>query len=482
MAQTAIEHARTILGGVIPDRKDRLEDALRHLTVDHFTDKDLRNVFVMLQRYANVTGYVLKQSAMADMLRASNVDAGRVALYEETFEFLSQLPVSDQDFSWSLLQIRELAAERATGEILTTAMEVLHRGVRDKHDKLHQGHEDARRHVLEGLAEIDRALSMQDAPEGVVQHEPDEMLADYVARKRSRLSGAPLGVYFGVGELDAKIGGYQPGDFNLFAGYTSSGKTTACTQLAWNAAINQGINVIYLTTETLRPQVRRKLIARHSMHDVFGMPDGLNTRDLRSGSLDDYHEAKFQDVINDFARNPAYGKINVVQLPRGANVSSAEAALLRIGRAMPVGLCVLDYAQLLKPDRRHNSDREGYSEVVKDLKQAATTFEEGNGVPLVSPWQVNRTSWEEAQRTGFYTTKATSETAEASNTADIIVSLLEPPENNDRRAELKAQVLKNRDGETSGSILLTVDYATSCFTGQGRGADEMESLLGGSGF
>lgn len=473
-------HSRKILAGIVPDRQDLLDVALKHLTVDHFTDPTLRNVFVMLDKYYNVTGHVLKQQAMVDLLVQGKQDAGRIALYQETFDFLEETNVSDADFRWSLDRIKEIAAERRTAEVLAEAMEVLTKGITDAKGVYHHGHEDARAAVLNGLAMIDRTLAMQDAPEGVIQFEADEMLADYVARKRARESGAPMGVYFGVPALDSKIGGLQNGDLDVVAGFTSSGKTALCIQLAWHAAVVQGLNVVYLTTETLRPQVRRKLLSRHSVLDLFGLPEGLNSKDLRDGTLSTHEEAVLQDVIHDLAHNPSYGKTNIVQLPKNATVGTAEARAMSVGRDMEIGLVVLDYAFLLKPSRNHQSTREGLVEVLQDAKQAATTFYDGRGIPIVTPWQTGRSRWEKAQETGSYGSDATSDTAESINIADILVALLEQKERQ-RRSTVKGQILKNRDGETANSIEISVDYAT-CNFNSSSATSSMESLLDGSMF
>lgn len=165
-----------------------------------------------------------------------------------------------------------------------------------------------------------------------------------------------------------------------------------------------------------------------------------------------------------------------------------EARLLRVRRQFPVDLLVIDYLALLRSERRRESDREELGSIIKAAKQLATTFDDGRGVPVISPWQVNRSSKEAAAKAGMYTTAALAETAEATNSSDVIVSLLEPEDNTSRFADLRAQVLKNRDGETHNSIPLMVDYATSMFRDKqevqaaaadgGPGGNSFESLLG----
>jgi replicative DNA helicase len=479
MARTASEHTQVVLSAIIPDRRDLLDKAMKHLTPDHFPDQMHKNIFLMLENYVNVTGAVLTRAALSDILTRGGIDAGKAAFYEETYDALVVQAASEEDFHWSLDQVRELAAERATGEVLTTSMQVLSQGFTDPKGRVYQGHQDARSLALQGFAEIDRDLSMQDAPEGTIQSDADKILNDYIAAKKARELGKPLGVYFGVPEVDLKQGGAQNGDLILVAGYSNSGKTAACIQWAWNAAVTQGVNVVYLTTETIRPQVIRKLISRHSRLDLFDLPEGLNSVDLKGGTLPDHLESKFQDVLNDLTRNPSYGKINVVQLPRGATVGVCESRLVRLGRETELGFCVMDYAQLVNPEHRHNSDREALGSVVKGFKQVTTTFYDGRGLPIVSPWQTNRTSWEKAQQSGQYTSSATSETAEATNTPDGILSLLEPQENNSRYATLRYQQLKARDGETTAPVEIEVDYATCFFSGKKR-AGSMEDLLDAS--
>jgi len=461
---TATEHCRQLLAAIIPDRRDLLDKALRHLSASHFPDRVLANLFTMLENYAGVTTAVISRPALADMLARLNADMGTVALYQETYDLLASTQVDDSAFLWSLEQIRELAAGRATAAALTHAMQILTQGV-DEEGETVRGHAPARAHVLSRFADIDRDLSMQEAPEGDMRAEADEIIGDYADRKAARLSGRSIGVEFGIPALDAKITGLQNGELVLIVGYTSEGKTSLVSQLGWNAAVNQGRNVVILTTETVRQQIRRRMVARHSCLPHFGSPEGLNSRDIKHGTLSADQERVLRAVVADFTTNPGYGRCYLVQVPRAATMGYIESKLFRIQRMFPVDLVIMDYLALLRPERRRNSDREELGSILKEAKQLATTFNDGVGVPFVSPWQVSRTARQEAERCGFYTASALSETAEASNSADLIVSLLAPLDTSERTATVKMQVMKNRDGERANSIEVFVDYATSRFGG-----------------
>lgn len=463
---TSSEHSRVVLSGILGGRRDLLEKANSALSPEHFPEKVHANIFKMLLRYADQTGgAVMPLKHLDDSLRGK-ADPGQVLLYTETYEALAEIRVDDAEFAWSVQQLRELAAERATESALAESMEILKRGktvgVGAAAETL-MGHEAARIRILESFQEIDRDLVRQEAPEGDLRDEATEMVNDYAERKSDRLHGRTSGVRFGIDALDRKIGGMQRGELVLAAGYSSDGKSTLCVQAAWSAAIEQNKNVVFLTTETLRPQIRRKIVSRHSRLAQFGLSDGLNSRDLKDGTLPEDLEPVHTAIVNDIARNPAYGRIYIAQVPRAAGLTSVEQRLNRIQRKFDVDMVVMDYLALLVSDRRRVTVREELASTLKDAKLIATTFNNGKGVPFLSPWQVSRAAREAAAELGQYTRASLSETAEATNSPDLIVSLLAPEDNTDRNAELVMQVLKNRDGETANGISVSVDYATSYF-------------------
>lgn len=459
---SAIEHSKVVLSGIIQGRRDLLEKASSSLVEEHFPEQVHMNLFKMLIRYGERTGgAVMPLKHLDDSLRGK-ASASKVLLYSETYSALAEVKVDEAEFLWSVQQLRELSAEKATGEALTEAMEILRRGKVVGKDT-YQGHEDARARLLDSFQEIDRGLVQQDAPEGDMRDEATDMAADYAERKAARLNGTSTGILFGISELDRKIGGMQPGELVLAAGYSSDGKSSLCVQAAWSAAIEQGKNVVFLTTETLRPQIRRKIISRHSRLSQFSLPDGLNSRDLKDGTLPEDLESAYLEVVRDITRNPNYGRIYIAQVPRASGISSIEQRLYRVQRQFNVELVVMDYLALLISDRQRQTTREELANTLKVAKMIATTFDNARGVPFMSPWQMSRAAREAADQVGRYTSASLSETAEATNSPDLIVSLLAPADNTDRHAQLNMQILKNRDGVTADGIAVSVDYATSYF-------------------
>lgn len=459
---TASEHGKIVLSAIIPGRRDLLERALHLLTPEHFQERVQSRMFAWLQRYSDFTaGAVLPRKYLDDTLR-DRADPGQLQLFLESYDLYSESTVDDAEFAWSVQQLREIASEKATGEAITEAMEVLRNGVQDGRE-FYKGHEDARARLLERFQQIDRDLTMQDAPEGDVREERSDILSDYAERKNARERGTSQGILFGVDEIDRKVGGMQPGELVLVAGSSSSGKSSFAVQAAWSASVEQKKNVVFLTTETLRPQIRRKLVSRHSKLPMFDLPEGLNNRDLKAGTLDTTQEAKLMEVVDDLTNNPSYGHLYVAQVPRSASLPSLEQRLYRIQRRFQIDLVIVDYLALLTVDRRRESTREELSNLMKEAKLLAVTFDNARGVPLLSPWQMNRSGQEAAASTGVYTMRAMAETSEAANSADVILTMVPPEDNSERYADLTMQILKNRDGETASGMIVQADYATSAF-------------------
>lgn len=469
------EHARTLFSAIVPDRKDLLESALSQLSSEHFSvnskdsrDETWRNMFIVFEHYYNIAGDVLTKKAVTDAIRgAASSDAGKVRQYEAVYESLETSTASEPDFRWAVEQLKELYATRETKAALVDAMAALTTGIEGPRGEEIKGHSAAREQIMAKFGEIDLRLHVQEAPDGNARDEEDDILSDYELKKAIHLSGESPGINFGVPGLDKYLGGLQPGELDFVLGYSSSGKTSLCVQLGWWAAFMQNKNVVYVTTETLRSQVRRKAISRHSKLEKFGIEDGLNSLDLKRGTLSETEERKLQEVVHDFAKGDGYGNFRIMQASEGMSISSLKVRLQAIQSKQPVDLVIIDALYILSSDVKRASPRDELNSTIEKAKSLATTFDNGNGVPLVTPWQTSREHKERADRDRRYSMAAMAETAYAERYADIVVSLLEPAQSQ-RNTTLSCAVIKNRDGEQSPNFDIDADYATSTFTDSGR--------------
>jgi replicative DNA helicase len=488
-----VDHGKRVLAVILIGRSPRaLAYAQRRLALEHFPDRTQQALFGMAENYASQTGGgVLTLEAVEDALH--DAPPGRAALYREYWEALKRcLPEGRDGFIHSVNQLRERAAERLTGEALAQGREVLTTGAEDG-QRLLKGHADARAWVMSEFARIERELAMADSPEGDMRAERDELAAQYSAAEASRRNRSDV-VATGLPSLDVVLGGgLRRGELDFLLAFTSIGKTGLCCQVAWDAVVRQGKNVVFFTTETLRSQVRIKIMSRHSR--LFA-PAGVNSRDIRAGTLSrscpfGRHEAGcgcgrevYQATIDDFTTKPGYGHLNLAQVPRGATVATVDARLKVISREWEADLVIIDYLMLLRSDTAYRSKRETLAEIVNEAKALATGYRDGRGVPVLSPWQVNKEGWQAAKASGYYDLDSAAETAEARNTADLVMSMLltETTDSRGGRAvPIKLEVLKNRDGERGSSVELLADYATSHFAevASARAEDVLVDITGG---
>jgi replicative DNA helicase len=458
-----------VLAAIIPDRKDLYLYATHHLEPEHFRVQEQRKVFEILEKYYDVAGDVLPAATLSDLLIRSGVDEAKQLMYEQLYaDFVSYEP-QDHEFRYAVDALKDLRAKHRTGEVITQAFEILERGI-EMPDRERKGHADAREFLYAELGDIDKLNNIESAPEGDVRTERDEVLQDY-ADKKAGIDGD--GIKTGIPSIDSVTGGFRNGELALIAAYTSQGKTQFMTQTFWDAAVMQGKNVYFATSETVRTQVRRRLICRHSRLPQFEHPGGLNVRDLRDGTLDPQGEKVLQMVVDDLYTNPSYGKLHLAQIPRGATLGYLESKMKRQGEMWEIHLTGVDYLALLKPDRRRDNNREELNDILKDAKVMATSFYNGRGVPMLSPWQMSKTAYANAVLSGAYQLTSLADTSEAEKTPDQLIAMLHTEDN---RHVAKMQFLKCRDGEIPPLFSLSVDYRNAYLGEYDGGSGDMDLL------
>lgn len=452
-----IEHDKVVLAGILPDRRDLMMHAMQHLEADHFRNGTIKNLWLMLERYYDVAVGIMPKKVLSDLMgRSEQVDAAKALLYEQVYEECATMQVADHEFRYSIDALKDLKAQELTGEAIATAFEILERGY-DVGKVRMEGHKDARKFAYEQFSNIDRLDNVEASPEGDMRHEGADVLQEYADRKSGKTG---IGVLSGINSLDSVTGGFQNGELCLVCAFTNQGKTMFTCQVTWYAAVQQGKNVFFASSETVRGTVRRRIIARHSRLPMFEYPRGLNAKDIRDGTLSPKEEEILRAVVHDLDTNPNYGRIYIAQVPRGATLSYLEARMNRQGASWDIHLGVVDYLALLKPDRVRGNEREEFNDTLRGAKTFATSFQEGRGVPLVSPWQIRRESYMDALRTGAYGLASLSDTSEAEKSSDQIISLLGMPET---KGELTMQFLKMRDGEIPPPATLETDFRNAYF-------------------
>lgn len=416
------DNGRVVLAGVLPNRRDLWFQVQHHLEPEHFGDADQRAMYKLIERYYDLAGDIMPASVLTDLLHNAGIDESKQLIYEQLYADLASYQPADHEFRYAIHALKDMRARHRTGEAITTAFEILERGV-DLKDRAHKGHEDARDFLYTELGAIDKLNNIESAPEGDIRVESEDVLQEY-ADKKSGATGN--GILSGIPSVDLVTGGFQRGELALVAAYTGNGKSQMLTQICWDVAVMQGKNFFFATSETVRGQARRRMIARHSRLPQFGLPNGLNVRDIRDATLDPQQEKVLKEVLDDLRNNPAYGKMFIAQVPRGATLTYVESKMKRQGEQWQIDVVGIDYLALLKPDRKRDNNREELNDILKDAKVLATSFYNGQGVPIISPWQMSQSAFKSALVAGSYQLANLADTSEAEKCMPLWSRVLTP--------------------------------------------------------
>jgi len=465
---------KTVLSSIFPDNKSRLY-YLQEKVEDGYFSGNYLDLWRIINRVSHMTGgLVASRAAIQTTLdRAVGLPIERKASIEDTLNgIISGVEISEVDFRASVAFLEEEYKRNKLGTGLSTAMEILTSGAQQGKEVVH-GVDPAVESLYMTIAEIEQ-VSNGVMPEGNVFEELGDLI------KELEEGNALDRVFTGVRPLDEMTyGGIGMGEFWLIAAYAGVGKTFFCSNLAYHFAMNEGKNVVYLTAETLRTQVRQRMLIRHSHHEKFGLPNGLSSSLLKKHTpehpeMTPEQLMQYRAVMEDFASgDESRGVLHVAQIPMGSKISTIHAKLNKLNNTFPIDVVVVDSLDLLSPEVRRQSNREELNDILASAKLLATSFDNGRGIRLISPWQTSREAWKEAKENGRYTKSAMAETSEAERKADLILALLEDKNN---AFKLKAQTLKFRDSNAK-DFELNIDY-DRCYVGSNERVDSsFESAL-----
>jgi replicative DNA helicase len=449
----------TILSGLsdptltIGELNERLAFLNSRLTDDHFSNSEFNTLYKVLTQYITVSGASPTASDFDELL----AQAARLPL--ESKASLSTLYASLLQEGSNLSNARyrlaiERLRERYRDSLYATALENaarIHASAVSIGDQVLAGYDDSLSYLTTQLSTIATRES-SSISEGELALEVNDILHAYNAAK----SGHSRGILTGFHDLDAVTQGIQPGELALIAAYTGEGKSKLSYNITYDAVYNQGKTVLFGTAEATREQVRRNLIVRHTHHPKFDRKGGIRYSDLKFGTLSPTDEQILRAVLSDLKTNPesVYGRCFIFNVPHRANMRYIHDAFERFSKIASIDLVVVDYLGLMSSETRRAARREE----LDDLLVAAKRFAVDKDVPLLSPWQVSRNAWQEAQKSGKYTKACLSDTSQAERSTDLVLSILRKE---DEPNALSATVLKSRDSEEDVAFTLHTDYSTS---------------------
>ncbi len=342
-----------------------------------------------------------------------------------------------------------------------------------------EGLQDAISHVYDKMSQLTMAESgVKLAGDFVVDAEM--VIKDYELAKADPLHG--LGRLTGIKEIDRHTRGVKRGEVWTHCASTGHLKTTFALNWAWRTAIMNRYNVIYITLEMKVEPLYRRLFALHSAHPKFALQGyrPLNYTQLRDGKLDEHQELFIQACAKDLligAARGEYGYIWVENPIDATTIADIQRLCEAKHRDSPVGLIIIDRADLVESRFPTANMTTSQNFVYKDAHAMCLNFNRGEGVPVVLLAQMNREGLEFANTNdGSYTVKHIAWANEAERSSDVITwSYLYPrgihtdeeeaakAANRDRNLHLNDWIggcLKNRDNPIFNRFTGHVDWDT----------------------
>jgi replicative DNA helicase len=202
----------------------------------------------------------------------------------------------------------------------------------------------------------------------------DEILDDELKKmeKLSREGTSLTGTPSGFRDLDEITGGFQPGNLIIIAARPSMGKSALVTNIAENAAIDHNLPVALFSLEMSETELAQRFVASQAR---------IKGDELRKGRVPDGKWPKILQASAKLSAAPLF-----VDDSSDVGIIEIRAKARRLHQQQPLGLIIIDYLQLMRPDGRVESRVQQVGEMSRGLKILAREL----NVPVIALSQLSR--------------------------------------------------------------------------------------------
>lgn len=352
--------------------------------------------------------------------------------------------IDDASFVWHIGRLGEVYRHIKFEDVLENS----HKSLIDS------GYDVAKDKLLTSLSKLESG-GIDLAQEGDVLEETDDVLKEMREAKTTRRQRV---VDFGFESIDRHVFGLEGGELVLIAGWTGVGKTCLCVNVGLDVAINQKKNVVYITTETTRTPLRRRIYSRITKLPEFAKLTPVTVGKMKSGDLDDKDKSTIEAAVRYLKAKP-HGVFQVVQAPARVTTNWIRGKLLQFEGKFPVHLVIMDDLRSLTPTQRRKAEFEELSQIVKELKGIAVSHA-NRSVPIISPHHINRSWYEKVlSREGdisMFDLAGLAGTSEAEKRSDLVLGLWYNAKENPGLIDV--YILKHRDGSLGGKVQIGVEW------------------------
>jgi len=359
--------------------------------------------------------------------------------------------VDEPSFVWHMGRLSELYRSLKFEELLVASQDKLHK----------DGFEKAKKSLLKHMSSLDIG-GVEMVQDGNVLKEIGSLYSEVGQAKDVRLTRA---IDFGLSQVDRSLLGLRSGDLVFIAAWTGAGKTSLCVHLAVYNSCELKRNVVYVTTETVRDPLRRRLFARMTKLPVFANNGyaPVSSYSMKSGELTP-DEMKTMRAMEGWIGGTELGILEVVQAPSNPTCAWLKGKLLQLESQYPIDLLIMDDVRSLVPPMRRRQEYEELTLIVREMKSIARTHA-NRGIPVISPHHINREMYkkmiDQSSSTNALDLSGMAGSSEIEKRADVVIGLWYDAQGDPHGIRL--DMLKVRDGRAGETINLGVQWEYQYF-------------------
>lgn len=256
--------------------------------------------------------------------------------------------------------------------------------------------------------------------------------------------GIPAGRPTGFLDYDEQLGGLYDSDLVLLAARPRTGKTSFALSLA--AQLATRVPVYFISLEMSKEQLGQRMLA---------LETGIDLHRLRQRRLSDSERIRVAQAMGTIAAL----SLDVLDRPV-LTMSALRAEVLRYRSTVDaLGVVIVDYAQLIEPDRKTDNRVVDVSTISRGLKQLAREVD----VPVLALCQLNRAV--ESRPDHLPVLSDLRESGSWEQDADIVMFIHREElydKDSDKKGIAELHVAKNRNGPVC-VVPLRFDAATTRF-------------------
>lgn len=346
--------------------------------------------------------------------------------------YIKEVGIETHYFGSNYRNLLEILLEVVIGDELTSVLtlisQIYKEGVKSgfgKSQTVEKGVKDALNHGSIELARLRRKLEPNQQPMG--NQEAARVLREqYVARSSNPVLA--YGLTTGISTIDDVTRGGQNKELWLLAGLTGHNKSTFMLNWVRHLITNGDYCVVYYSLEMRREQVWAILACSHSCDPKFNR-EPLLYDEIKSGTMSHENNSFYlNELIPDLEKS--LGHVEVFN-PKGRTTIDDITTQVEItNRNRPVDMLVIDYLGMLASPRgiKGLSKTDRIGENITRAKNLATDFDNGNGVFVTSPHQINRAGAKVAKDTnGVFDLSCIADSSDAERASDNLFTIYQDP-------------------------------------------------------